>query len=189
MWVRYLSLVWVLMAAGCAVTPTAPPIGYAAISKQHLEVLDMWSLSGRIAITSPEDSWSANMVWQRAGGEDSIQLSGPFGQGAVNIHLALNAVTVDRGDGKIERSSNPDEFVNAQLGVFVPVQSLAYWVIGLPEPTGPVVYAEQGFSQKEWRVEYKEWQVVEHKSMPRKVVVTNGRLKLKLMCDQWEIKK
>lgn len=189
MWARYLSLVLLLSVVGCAVVPTVPQIGYAAISKQHLEALDRWSLSGRIAITSPEDSWSANMVWQRAGGEDNIQLSGPFGQGAVNVHLALNEVTVDRGDGKMERSSDPDEFVRTQLGVFVPVRSLAYWVVGLPEPTALAVYAEQGFSQKEWLVEYKEWQDVEHKSMPRKVVVTNGKLRLKLVCDQWEIKK
>lgn len=185
---KLLGLWLSLLVSGCAVMPSAPQVGYAAISKQHLNALYSWSLNGRVSITSPEDSWSANIAWQRTGGDHSLLLSGPFGQNAVNIQLTESGVTVDRGDGKPERSSDADAFVSAQLGVFVPVRSLTYWVIGLPEPTEKVVYSEQGFSQKEWQIEYKEWQVVGHKSMPRKMIVTNGKLKLKLVYDQWKIK-
>ncbi|MEQ1638664.1 MAG: lipoprotein insertase outer membrane protein LolB [Methylococcales bacterium] len=186
--VRYFSLAGLLFTlVGCSVAPKLPEEGYAAISKQHLAELKHWRLEGRMSISSVDDSWSANVEWQREPGEDTIQLSGPFGQGAVVIHLGENEVRIDRGDGRIEYSEDPDLFVKERLGVFVPVRALRYWVVGLPDSSRSVRYTLQGFEQEDWRVEYKEWQSIAGKLMPRKVFVVNDKIKLKLVCDQWVI--
>ncbi|MCX7087581.1 MAG: lipoprotein insertase outer membrane protein LolB [Methylococcales bacterium] len=186
--VRYLgSAALLLMLAGCSVTPELPQEGYGAVSKQHLSQLTQWKLDGRMSITSPDDSWSANVEWQRRAGEDSIQLSGPLGQGAVIIHLGAKEVSIDDGDGRLQHSSDPDLFVKERLGVFVPVRALSYWVIGLPDPSREVRYTAQGFEQENWQIEYKEWQSIAGRSMPRKVTVVNDKVKLKLVCDQWVI--
>jgi outer membrane lipoprotein LolB len=174
--------------AGCSVTPELPMGGYAAMSKQHLRELTHWHLEGRLSIASPDDSWSANVDWQRSADEDRIQLSGPLGQGAVIIRLGADAVSVDRGAGQVQYSDDPDSFVKEQLGVFVPVRALAYWIVGLSDPSRLVHYTLQGFDQQEWQVDYKEWQSVAGKLMPRKITVVNDKLKLKLVCDQWVIK-
>lgn len=178
----------VVILPGCSVTP---PVGngqgYALISKAHLQKLQDWSLEGRISITSSADSWSANVVWHRNSGADTIALSGPFGQGAVVVSLHENVVSIDRGDGNVRRSEDPDVLVREELGVFVPVRSLAYWVVGLPAPSQSASYSAYGFVQEDWQVEYKEWSLVDGKSMPRKITVSNEKIKLKLVCDQWVI--
>ncbi|NOT85271.1 MAG: outer membrane lipoprotein LolB [Methylococcaceae bacterium] len=186
--VRYFSWAAVLFVlASCSVTPELPQEGYAAISKQHLRELKHWGLDGRISISSPDDSWSANIEWQSVLHGDTIRLSGPLGQGAVVIQLGADRVSIDRGDGQVQRSQDPDAFVVEQLGVFVPVRALKYWVIGLPDPSRAIRYTLQGFEQEDWQVEYKEWQSLAGKAMPRKVTVINDKIKLKLVCDQWVI--
>ncbi len=172
---------------GCSVAPVIQQDGYALIPKKHLLELRDWALEGRLSITSPDDSWSANLVWHRKANEDMIELSGPFGQGAIVIHLVENGVSIDRGDGHMQRSDDPDQFVQAQLGVFVPVRALANWVIGLPAPGQATNFLAKGFAQGDWQVEYKEWLDVKGKVMPRKLTVTNAKIKLKLVCDQWVI--
>jgi outer membrane lipoprotein LolB len=185
--VRFLSLALLFALGGCSVAPVVRQDSYAAIAKQHLQALQSWKLEARMSITSPDDSWSANVDWQRKVGEDNIELSGLFGQGAAVIHVGEHDVSIDRGDGKIQHSDNPDQFVKEQLGLFVPVRALAYWVIGLPAPMQAVDYAEQGFIQAGWQVEYKEWQPVKGQVMPRKVTATYDKIKLKLVCDAWVI--
>ena len=86
---------------------------------------------------------------------------------------------------KVQSSTQPEEFINQQLGMFVPVHSLRYWVIGLPEPTSAFVETATGFKQAGWFIEYKQMQPVDEQSMPRKIMVTNERVKLKLIIDQW----
>lgn len=184
---RILSGLPLFFLVSCSVVPTYHEGEYAAIAKEHLQALHNWSFAGRISVTSSADSWSANLEWRQKAAEDWIQLSGPFGQSASLIHLNGDGVSLDRGDGNVQYSDAPDQFVSEQLGVFVPVRALAYWVKGLPAPTIDVDYAQQGFAQAGWRVVYTEWQAVKGRPMPRKITVTKDNFKLKLVCDEWVI--
>ena len=69
--------------------------------------------------------------------------------------------------------------------MFVPVRSLRYWVIGLPEPTSPYIATATGFTQAGWLIDYKQMQSVDKQSMPHKITVSNEQVKLKLIIDQW----
>jgi len=71
------------------------------------------------------------------------------------------------------------------LGMFVPVHSLRYWVVGLPEPSNAFVETATGFMQAGWLIEYKQMQLVNDQSMPRNITVTNDQVRLKLFIDQW----
>ena len=138
-----------------------------------------------LALTGQNDSWSANISWGHSPEEEKIKLSGPLGQGTVVILLTGNVVTIDRGGDDVQSSTQPEEFINQQLGMFVPVQSLRYWVVGLPEPSGSFKETATGFNQSGWLIEYKQMQPVDNGTMPRKMMVTNEQVKLKLIIDQW----
>ena len=152
-----------------------------------LDAMPRWSFEGRVAITSVQDSWSANIDWQHEPGREVIDLSGPLGQGALLIKLLDGVVSIDDGDGKVERSEDPDAFVMQKLGVFVPVRALAYWVVGVPDPGRDVIKAVRGFEQEGWQVNFKEWQSIGNRMMPRKIDVLKDRVKLKLVFDQWRL--
>ena len=175
----------VLMLSACTIAPVEPEIHYSRIAREHLYQMERWSLEGRLALTGKNDSWQASINWGHRPDDEKIKLSGPLGQGATIIQLTGNLVTIDRGDDEVQSSTQPEEFINQQLGMFVPVRSLRYWVVGLPEPSSAFVETATGFTQGGWLIEYKQMQQVDDQSMPRKISVTNERVKLKLFIDQW----
>ncbi len=173
------------MLAGCTTAPVAPEVHYAATAREQLYRLERWSFEGRLALTGKNDSWSASINWGHKSDDEKIKLSGPLGQGATIIQLTGDLVTIDRGDDKPQSSTQPEAFINQQLGMFVPVRSLRYWVIGLPEPTSPYIATATGFTQAGWLIDYKQMQSVDKQSMPHKITVSNEQVKLKLIIDQW----
>ncbi len=151
----------------------------------HLYELEHWTFEGRVALTGQREPLSANISWEHSPEMEKIKLSGPMGQGAVVISLTGNVVTIDRGGDDVESSTQPEEFINQQLGMFVPVQSLRYWVVGLPEPSHSYKDTDAGFNQAGWLSEYKQMQVVDDGVMPHKMTVMNKQVKLKLVIDHW----
>jgi outer membrane lipoprotein LolB len=175
----------VLMLSACSTVPVEPEVYYSKIAREHFYKLERWSFDGRLALTGKNDSWSASINWGHQPDDEKIKLSGPLGQGATVIQLTGDVVTIDRGNGQAQSSTQPEAFINQQLGMFVPVHSLRYWVIGLPEPTSAFVETATGFKQAGWIIEYKQMQPVDNQSMPRKITVSNEQVKLKLIIDQW----
>jgi outer membrane lipoprotein LolB len=147
--------------------------------------LTHWELEGRLAIANKKNSWSASIFWEHAPGQDKLKLAGPLGQGAVIVQLSGNKVMIDRGDGNVQWSERPDEFVSKELAIFVPVKSLRYWVIGLPEAFVDFQEIGEGFKQNGCLVEFKQMQSVGGQLMPRKIGVSNDQVKLTLVIDRW----
>lgn len=175
----------ILLLSACSVVTERPDLHYSRIAMQSLYGQERWSFEGRLALVGKNDSWSANINWEHTPGAEIIKLSGPLGQGAVVISLVGNVVTVDRGGGDVQSSVQPEEFINQQLGMFVPVSSLRYWVVGLPEPINTFTDTDVGFNQAGWINEYKQMQLVGNGSMPYKMTVMNNQVKLKLIVDHW----
>jgi outer membrane lipoprotein LolB len=146
-----------------------------------------WRMEGRLAITAPNDSWSASIEWDHQPDFEKIRLSGPLGQGAVIIELAGDVVTIDRGGGHVHTSNHPEQLINQQLGMFVPLQSLRFWAVGLPESGQAFQETPDGFVQDGWLVAYKAMQKAGVETMPHKMAVSDEHIKLKLIIDQWDL--
>ena len=175
----------VFLLSACSVIPVEPGVHYSRAAMLHLYDLERWSFEGRLALTGQNDSWSANISWEHSPEAEKIKLFGPLGQGAVLISLKGNVVTIDRGGDDVQSSTQPEEFINQQLGMFVPVRSLRYWVVGLPEPSLSYKDTDSGFNQAGWLSEYKQMQPVDDGAMPLKMMVMNNQVKLKLVIDHW----
>lgn len=175
----------ILLLSACSVVPVEPSVHYSRAAMLHLYDLERWSFEGRLALTGQNDSWSANISWEHSPEVEKIKLSGPLGQGAVVILLKGNVVTIDRGGDDVQSSTQPEDFINQQLGMFVPVRSLRYWVVGLPEPSRSYKDTDIGFNQAGWLSEYKQMQPVDEGTMPLKMMVMNKQVKLKLIIDHW----
>jgi outer membrane lipoprotein LolB len=174
-----------IVISGCTSVPILPEGRYEILARESLYKLERWSLEGRLAITGKKEAWQANISWAHAANDEKIKLAGPLGQGATLIQLTGNKVTIDRGDNKPLSSTQPELFINQQLGLFVPVQSLRYWVVGVPEPSNRYNVTATGFTQSGWLIDYKQTQQVDGLPMPYKITVSNELLKLKLVIDQW----
>ncbi len=175
----------VLLLSACSSVTVEPEGRYEIQTRESLYKLECWSFEGRVAITGKKEAWQANINWTHNANEEKIKLTGPLGQGATLIQLTGNRVTIDRGDNKPLSSNQPELFINQQLGLFVPVQSLRYWVVGLPEPSSRYNVTPNGFTQAGWLVDYKQMLPVNNQAMPYKIAVSNEQLKLKLIINQW----
>ena len=176
-----------LLLSGCSLFPVEPTVPYSKTASLPLYKLNYWALDGRLSISNSNDSWNANMDWHHTTEKEQIKLSGPLGQGATVIELKQGVVTIDRGDGKVQTSNQPEQFINQQLGMFVPVNSLRYWIIGLPEPNSNFVETTTGFKQAGWLIDYKQMQNVKMNTLPYKLNVSNEQVKLKLIIDEWQL--
>ena len=183
----FLALSVVLLLSACAVIVPTPGEVFSRPERSRLYDLNEWRIEGRIAITGLKDSWTANIDWHHLPGVERLRLSGPLGQGATLIQLAGNEVTIDRGDGNVLTSNHPEQFINQQIGIIVPLRSLRYWVIGLPEKELDFQPTVDGFVQEGWLVAFKEMQKLGKEILPRKLTVTKPQIKLKLVVDQWII--
>jgi len=137
-------------------------------------------------VTSATDSWSASIEWQHETHQDKIKLSGPLGQGAIAITLTAENISIDTGEKIIQKSENIDALIQQQLGIFIPVQALRYWVLGLTAPDQSYEIHENGFTQAQWLIRYSQMQQLETQQwMPRKLSVQQQQTKLKLIIDHW----
>jgi outer membrane lipoprotein LolB len=178
---------FLLLLSACATTPQIPGVLYSEAARTHLYDIQQWQMEGRLAITTAKDSWSASIEWIHQPNSEKIRLSGPLGQGAVVIDLAGDVVKIDRGGGQVQTSNQPEQFINQQLGIFVPLQSLRFWAIGLPESSQPFQETTDGFVQTGWLVAYKEMQKSGTETLPHKMAASNEHVKLKLIIDQWDL--
>lgn len=179
-------LILAILALPACSTVTTKDIAYQTTSAQSAVYdLQHWSFEGRIAITSKNDGWNANINWEHSPTEDLIKLSGPLGQGGALIQVNANGVTIDQGGGDVKSSTDVENFINQQVGLAVPVNSLRYWVVGLPDKSQTASVIEKGFEQVGWKNQYKAMQPVGDYVLPRNMTVTNETVKLKLFIDQW----
>lgn len=176
-----------VLLAACDSANVIPEGEYSRAALAKMEPLGSWSLEGRLALSGAKDSWSANLLWQHDKSSDQLKLSGPLGQGGAIIRLDGTTVSIDRGGGNVQTSTQPEAFINQQLGMSVPLSALRYWVVGLPEPDRAFVDITTGFRQAGWLVEYKQMQVVNKRLLPRKMTVTGTDVKLKLVIEQWDL--
>ena len=177
----------VLLLSACASVPPVHQGAYTQAARAHLYGMQEWRLQGRLAVASPKDSWSANIEWGHLPNSEKIRLSGPLGQGAVVIELAGNVVKIDRGGGNVQTSNHPEQFISQQLGLLVPLESLRFWAVGLPESGQGFQETSDGFVQGGWLIAYKEMQKTGVETMPHKMSVSDEHVKLKLIVDRWDL--
>jgi outer membrane lipoprotein LolB len=183
---KILLLAGILALPACSMLSTTPEIAYQPTTAQNeLYDLQRWAFEGRIAITGKNDAWSANINWEHSPTEDLIKLSGPLGQGGALIQLNSSGVTIDQGGRDVKSSTDVENFINQQVGLAVPVNSLRYWVVGLPDKSQTASTIENGFEQVGWKNQYKTMQPVGSYVLPRNMTVASETVKLKLFIDQW----
>lgn len=190
-----LFLPWlVLLLAGCAAAPVAPPVAdpaqaWAEHQSQLVAVAD-WRLGGRIAIRTEDEGWQASIDWNQQGESYAIQLVGPMGQGSVRLQGDGRMVSLSSGD-EVRVDEDAEMLLYQQLGWRVPVTALRYWALGLPAPGA----AEQELNpqgllgrlhQAGWSIEFRDYIGRGELMLPRRLFISNHRAQIRLVVDRWE---
>jgi outer membrane lipoprotein LolB len=182
-----LPLLLVLLLAGCSqLQPTEP---LTPSEPSLLLQLERWSLEGRIGIRHAGESNSASLSWQQRPTGYRIALTGPLGQGGLQIEGNTNAVTLQQaGSDEVHRAATPEALMQRLLGWSLPLSQARYWVLGLPDPAlewQPLAFGE-GFSQQGWQIEYPRYTRAGPLVLPEKIRLTRPDLRITVVVSHWE---
>jgi len=174
---------WLL--SGCA--PLSPMPSLPA------HQLDSWRLNGRIAISTQENSWTANVHWQQKGPVYQLRLNAPLGQGALLLSGNESGVVMQTANNKVFKARDPDALMSKVLKLHLPVTSLHFWIRGLPTPQpAPQWYQlnERGhlhrLRQNGWEVEYGRYVNFQGIWLPKKIFLENHQFKVKIIISNWD---
>lgn len=180
-----------LVLAGCATTsvstgPTSWPQHVAAISD-----IDQWHIEGKIGFSAPGERGSATLVWDQDNNRFDLTLSGPFGIGTTRLSGTGELATLIHDDRTLQAPAS--DLAEYTTGLRVPVDTLIWWVRGLPDPNAPSHISFDGLGlptslkQHDWQVDYQRYQNTQLGPLPGKLVVTRDGYKLTLVINRWEL--
>lgn len=152
--------------------------------EERRSALQAWwgyDLRGRVAVASGDDGFSGALRWVQSGSRVRLEIDGPLGVGGARYDL--DPATLD------------GEALGSALGVPVPVTSLRYWLLGVPDPalaaeesleTGAARLA--ALRQSGWSVAYTRYAAVPgtRLELPQRIEVSREGLRLRLSVESWQ---
>ena len=162
--------------------------------KPQLLKLNSWKIKGVLGIIYNNKAESANYIYTQDGDKFSIKLYGPLGIGGVQIKGDSNQVTLENSKGQKIQAKDAKSLMIEQLGWYVPVAGLKYWVKGVAIPS--IKYKSklnhnnlvEMLEQNGWDVSYKSYKFVDSKyPLPSKIRMFRDNLIIKIVIKSWQI--
>lgn len=186
-----------LLLAGCASVPGTAPVGppNEAAWQAHrarLQTLANWGFQGRIGIVTDKDGGSGSMDWEQMGDQVTFSFRGPFGAGALAVRGDAHALWVRSSRGDDFVTTDPERDLSARLRVPLPVLSMRYWLLGLPDPGA--VYSKTvdargqlvTLSQRGWQVDYQDYADFDGYDLPTRLLIERARVRIKVAINAWQ---
>ena len=157
--------------------------------------IERWQFEGRMAINNSNESWSANLMWIESPQGQEVRVIAPLGQGSAILRRVGDGVMeLSLSTGEVFLAEDAAELLYRQLGWSLPVDSLAYWLKGVPDPNFKYLWqiGTEGsltfIDQEGWSVEYKSYRFSEHYGvdLPVKLVMKNDDWRVKLVIQDWQ---
>jgi outer membrane lipoprotein LolB len=182
-------LLLILLLAGCAASPrpeTAPAGATPAA------VTD-WKFNGRISLTRGDQGWHAGLDWENRADRYRLQVSGPLGQGALQLAGDPAGVMLIDSESRVYTAPDADTLLAQVTGWDIPVTGMQYWVRGLSapgdairvtlDPDGRLAQLEQSG----WVITYQRYRSIGGYDWPAKLRLVHDDLAVRLVIDQWQL--
>lgn len=186
-----------LLLSACTTAPSRPASPEQAQAwQQHRQAVARysdWALSARVTVSTEDDAWNGRLYWRQTADTYHIRFNAPTGQGAFQLDGDGEGVDMHLANGQILHDVDAETLLYRQLGWRLPLDSLRYWVTGLPVPDGEaelyfgVAGRLDGLLQSDWRVRYPAYRQADGAMLPRKVYLENYQLDVRLVIDRWEL--
>lgn len=194
-------VVLALWLAGCqsvpkSVTPTTTPEQVAAgwpARRAQLQTREHFTAQGRIGVVAGMDGFNGRVRWLQDGARSTVSLDGPLGVGGVRIVDEGGALTLTTPAGQaLDSQAAHDELVR-RMGFEPPLNSLRYWVQGVPDPSSPGTETADAhgylgsLTQAGWTVSFGAYMQTADGALPQKLSVARGNVRVRLVIDTWQV--
>jgi len=180
--------------AGCATTRPSvdlPPLDTWEQRTAALAELQSWEFRGRVAVKSGDDGFNARFDWTQNRDAFDATVRGPLGIVTVRIEGDGRRMSLTDKDGETTELVDAERELQWRYGWTIPVASLRYWAIGIPDPSLPAVTElddEQRLARLEqggWNVEISRYREGGGQMMPRILTATNPDTRVRMVIDRW----
>jgi outer membrane lipoprotein LolB len=161
-------------------------------SRQKILVgVDEWEFAGRIGVSAGDEGFNGQLRWRQDGVVFRARINGPLGVGTVFINGDRREITVTDRDGVVTELHNAEVELRQMYGWTIPVASLRFWALGIPDPASPAEteFGEDGqlstLRQQDWEVEFTQYREGGGQLMPRRLTAVNDDVKVILVIDSW----
>jgi outer membrane lipoprotein LolB len=148
-------------------------------------LLQSWArfdLRGKVSILRGEQSVVAVVRWRQRGDGLRLALEGPLGMGA--SEWSFDSTRSDETLADLER----------RLGVALPIASVRYWALGVPDPSLEVqsveIIADRLYSlqQQGWSIQYLDYAPVPGArfELPRRLQLESSEVSVRMFIDSWD---
>lgn len=187
------ALLAALLVAGCAVQRgiDLPPMPDWESRRDVLAAIERFEFKGRVGVRAGDDGFNGNLRWRQDGEAFSASVSGPLGIGTVRLEGAGRQVRVTDGDGEVHELEDADRDLYELYGWTLPVTSLRYWALGIPDPTLPASteFGADGqlvrLVQRDWTLDITEYREDAGQLLPRRLTAVNHETRVRLVIDDW----
>lgn len=182
-----------VILAGCTTTGSIllPDLGQWETRKAILEQTDEWDFSGRIGVRAGDEGFNGKIWWRQDGIVYRARLGGPIGVGTVFVNGDGREATLTDRDGAVTELDDAEVDLKTRYGWTIPVSSLRFWALGIPDPSLPssVEFNEVGqmsnLRQGRWAVTIGQYADGGGQAMPRRLTAVSGDIRVRLVIDEW----
>lgn len=187
------AVLMVFVLNGCTSLPPRgeQPVVPWAERRAALQGLESFGLRGRVAVSAGGEGFNASLHWEQRSDAAHLRLDGPLGFGGLEIESHDGALTLrdTRGvslDGAAARAE-----LERRLGFVLPLESLRFWVLGVPDPAQPaeeVLNDARQLSRLEqdgWAVDFDRYGHIGAQSRPVRLTVRREGARMRLVIDRW----
>lgn len=182
-----------MLLAGCAARQTIqlPEMDDWSTRSAVLGRAENFEFSGRIAVSAGEDGFNGKIRWLQEGDTFKATVGGPLGIGTVRIEGDGRAIVHTDKDGVRTVLEDAEQELLYRYGWTIPVRSMRFWALGLPDPTAPAqteLNSEQQLAkliQRNWTVQISRYRVSSGQSMPNLLSASSAETRMRIVFDKW----
>lgn len=176
---------FILLLAGCA---SQMPVNDTVQNFSHIA----WQEEGVFGYREAGKGFSAGYIWQNQPGSYTIQLIGPLGAWRAKLSGDVSHATLSMSNGKVLRAANPEKLMMKNLGWFVPVVNLQYWLHATANPNLPgfVTRKKNGevikIQQASWVIEYPAYKDFGDVTLPSRIILKQGNKVVTIVVNHFD---
>ncbi|WP_100640082.1 lipoprotein insertase outer membrane protein LolB [Marinobacter salexigens] len=157
---------------------------------------DHWRLSGKLAVRQPSDSGTAIINhWIQEGEAYDLALSSSFlGMGSTILKGVPGFIELTLSNGETYRSGDPGALMEAATGWQLPMESLIWWIRGLPAPASDfrLLFDDRGelamIRQDGWEIRYDRWHPLQGDTpaLPARITALKDSKRVRVVVSNWQ---
>lgn len=195
----FLFILMVSLISACARGPLLPDKQQRVDWQQHqdrLLALTDWNIQGRVGLYTPDEAWPGDIHWKQTGHDYDMRIIAPLGAGSLHIYSVEGGVMLEHSSEPMAQfSPDPEAYIEQKFGWQLPVNSLRYWMTGVPSPQGEIKGAmdldDKGrlnsLQQSGWHIQFSKYKNVSGYDLPAKVMLEHKELSVKIVIRKWQI--